>query len=138
MTHEYPRGIRGPAAQDVVLVAAWVVVFALEDGWGSLRWSLLGAIPIALAWGAVTLHFPSRVEIDDDGVVFGRYGRRHRFAWSQVRCVSVRKFLVGDRVLVRIEPSGGAWRGRYWLLEGMAGFESVVRELERRGRAQSS
>jgi hypothetical protein len=32
---------------------------------------------------------------------------------------------------VRIEPSG-AWRGRYWLLDSISGFDDLVRRLESR------
>jgi hypothetical protein len=133
MTHEYPRGLRGPVVQDVALAIAWVVLFAFLELPRGARILLLCAIPIVFAWGLVTLHFPSRVEIDGEGVRFARYGRAHRFAWKDVERVRVRRFLVRDRVLVRIEPSGGAWRGRYWLLDSIDEFENVVRELEARG-----
>jgi hypothetical protein len=133
MTHEYPPGLRGPAAQDAVLVVAWVAFLALVDVPVGVRGLMLAAIPIVLGWGAVTLHFPSRVEMDSEGVTFARYGRAHRFAWKDVRRVKVRRFLVRDRVLVRIEPSA-AWSGRYWIVDSMGDFEGVVRELEGRAR----
>ena len=69
--------------------------------------------------------------IDEEGIRFARYGRAHRFAWKDVERVSVRRFLVRDRVLVRIEPSGGAWRGKYWILESIDGFDRAVRDLQR-------
>ena len=137
MTHAYPRGLRGAGAQDAVLVVAWVAFLFLPDVPAGVRALLLGAIPIVLVWGGVTLHFPSEVAIDEAGVTFARYGRAHRFAWKDVARVKVRRFLVKDRVLVRIEPTGGAWRGRYWLLDSMSEFEEAVRELERRGRARA-
>jgi hypothetical protein len=137
MTHAYPRGLRGAAAQDLVIALAWVLFLVLPDVPAGVRGLLLAAVPIVLAWGGVTLHFPSRVEIDEVGVTFARYGRAHRFAWRDVVRVKVRRFLVKDRVLVRIEPSGGAWRGRYWILDSMSDFEEALRELERRGRARA-
>jgi hypothetical protein len=69
--------------------------------------------------------------LSEDGVSFHRYGRVHRFAWDQVRTVRVRRFLVRDRVLVRIVPSP-PWRGRYWILDGIERFEELVRSLEAR------
>jgi hypothetical protein len=131
MRCEYPRGLHGPAAQDAVLVAAWVAFLALVDVPAGVRALMLVAIPVVLAWGAVSLHFPSRVEIDDDSVRFARYGRVHRFAWNEVRHLRVRRFLLRDRVLVIIEPSGGAWRGRYWIVDTLPGFDRVVSALER-------
>ena len=137
MTHAYPRGLRGPAAQDAALVIAAVAFVLLPDVPAGVRGLMLGAIAIVLAWGAVTLHFPSRVEIDPEGVTFARSRRAHRFGWKDVRGVKVRRFLVKDRVLVRIDPAGGAWRGRYWILDSIEGFEGLVQELERRGREGS-
>jgi hypothetical protein len=135
MIHEYPRGLRGPIAQDAALAVLWLAFLTIVDLPAGVRALMLGAIPIVLAWGVVTLHFPARLEIDDDGVRFARYGRTHRFAWKDVERVRVRRFLVKDRVLVRLEPSGGAWRGKYWILESIEGFDGVVGRLEGRGRS---
>jgi hypothetical protein len=133
MRCEYPRGLRGPALEDAVLALAWLALMGLVDLPAGVRATMLAAIPIVLLWGAVSLHFPSSVEIDDAGVEFARYGRVHRFEWRDVRRVRVRRFLLRDRVLVRIEPSGGAWRGRYWIVDSMTEFERVVHALEQRG-----
>ena len=107
-TYAYPRGIRGPLLSDVMLALAWFVFFFLVDE-PRFRAIMLLAIPLVLGWGAVTLHFPSRVEIDEEGVTFSRYRRAHTFAWKDVKRVRVRRFLVKDRVLVRLEPSS-PWR----------------------------
>jgi hypothetical protein len=131
MTHEYPRGLRGPVAQDVMLGVLWLAFLGFVDAPPGVRALMLGAIPIVFGWGLVTLHFPAQVAIDEEGIRFARYGRAHRFAWKDVQRVSVRRFLVRDRVLVRIEPSGGAWRGRYWILESIDGFDRAVRDLQR-------
>jgi hypothetical protein len=132
MTHEYPPGLRGAVAPDLVLVGAWVAFLFLPDVPLPVRTLMLVAVPIVLAWGAATLHFPARIAIDDRGITFARYGRVHRFAWNDVARVKVRRFLVKDRILVRIEPSG-VWRGRYWIFDSISGFEDLVRALERRG-----
>jgi hypothetical protein len=132
MTHAYPRGLRGPALHDVMLVFAWFVALFVIDV-AQVRLMLLVAIPLVLAWGIVTLHFPSRVAIDDAGVTFFHYGRAHRFAWSEVTRVRVRRFAMRDRVLVRIDPSD-ALRGRYWLLDSIRDFDTLVTALEARAR----
>jgi hypothetical protein len=119
--------------QDVVLAAALLV--ALLAPRGPLASAFLVAIPCVLAWGFVTLHFPSAVTIDDAGIAFTRYRRTHRFAWSDVTSVRVRRFLVRDRVMVRIAPAS-AWRGRYWILESIDGFDALVAELEKRAVLQ--
>jgi hypothetical protein len=133
MRCEYQGGLRGPVLEDAVLGLAWLVLLVLVDLPSGVRATMLTAIPVVLLWGAVSLHFPSRVEIDDAGVAFARYGRVHRFAWRDVRRVRVRRFVLRDRVLVRIEPSGGAWRGRYWIVDSLPEFERVVQALEQKG-----
>jgi len=128
VTHAYPSFARSPALSDAGIAVAFVAIACFVDA-GPLRTVLLGAIVLVLAWGIATLHYPSRVEIDAEGVAFHRYGRAHRFAWSDVKRVRVRRFVVRDRVLVRIEPST-AWRGRYWVDERIEGFEGLVKGLE--------
>lgn len=131
MKREYPCGLRGPAREDALLIGTWLVFLVLVDVPAGVRLLMLAAIPIVLAWGAVSLHFPSRVEIDDKGVAFARYGRVHRFPWKDVRRVRVRRFVLRDRVLVTIEPSGGAWKGRYWIVDSLPGYGGVVDALSR-------
>lgn len=94
---------------------------------------LVAAIPLVIGYRIATLHFPSRVVVDDAHVSFSAYGRIHRFAWSDIERVHVRRFLVKDRVLVRVAPSP-PWRGRYWLTSDIDGYASLVAELEQRAR----
>ena len=114
-------------AQDALLPALLIVLLALGER-GPLVSALCVAIPVVLLWGMVTLHFPSQVTIDEDAVVFRRYGREHRFPLAALEAVTVRRFLVKDRVLVRLVPSP-PWRGRYWLVSGIPRFDELVREL---------
>jgi hypothetical protein len=118
--------------EDFLLVVALGVVLALRPA-GALSGPLAAAMGTVLVWGIATLHVPSKVEISDAGVCFSRYGRTHAFAWRDVERVRVRRFPVGDRVLVRVLPSP-PWRGRYWVTDGAGGHGHVVKELSRLAR----
>jgi hypothetical protein len=125
--HAYGRAAVG---EDIGLLAALgVAAWALPPG--PLASALLIGVPLVLGWGVLTLHFPRRVEIDEAGVAFFAYGRVHRFAWSEVARVRVRRFLVRDRVMVAIAPAG-AWRGRYWIRDSIDGYGALVAALEAR------
>lgn len=124
MTVSYARRLW---LEDVLLILAFVVVVALRPA-GALSTPLAVAIGVALMWSFATLHVPSRVELSPGKVSFSRYGRTHTFDLRDVAQVRVRRFLVRDRVLVRLLPSP-PWRGRYWVGEGIEGYTEVVREL---------
>ncbi len=130
----YGRGryVTRVLAQDGVVALAAMLALLRGGPWGL---ALGVAAAASLAWGLATLHFPSKVELTDASVTFTAYGRAHAFAWRDVARVRVRRFLVRDRVLVRLTPSG-AWRGRYWLTDGLDGYDALVRELERRAGPQ--
>ena len=115
-------------AQDGVLVAALAVAASMGGAMGSVLALGIGA---SLVWAFFTLHFPSKVEVTDDAIAFSAYGRVHVFPWREVTRVRVRRFLVRDRVLVRLAPAS-TWRGRYWLTDGLSGYDALLRELERR------
>jgi len=135
VTFRYPRSraLLALAGQDVVVVVA-LLVLALSDPRGALSVPLFVAAPMVLGFGVATLHHPARVDIDDEGIAFARYGRVHRFAWREIERVDVRRFLLGDRVLVRISPAG-AFRGRYWVLRSIDRFAELVTAIEARGRS---
>jgi hypothetical protein len=136
--HEYPRAryVAGIVGQDAVLVAALAMTALVAPG-GALASALFVAVPAVLAWGFVTLHFPAVIEVSEAQIAFHRYGRVHRFAWSDVARIRVRRFVVRDRVMVRIAPAS-AWRGRYWVLDSIEGFDALVAELEARASRHSS
>ncbi len=130
--HRYTgaRWLTAIALRDVVLLAALGLALGSRTH-GTLGLLLGVAIPVVLAWGLLTLHYPSTVELDDEGITFRAYGRAHTFAWRSIERVRVRRFLVKDRVLVLLSPSP-PWRGRYWLLDSIDGFDELVRALEAR------
>ena len=132
------RGVLAATAQDalLLLVIAAVLARRLRTPPGGARWATLLAVGagLVLLWNVLTLHFPRSVELDDEGVSFGGYGRAHRFRWRDVERLRVRRFLVRDRVLVRLSPAP-PWRGRYWLLDGLERFDELVRALEKRASA---
>lgn len=117
-------------ASDGFLVLALIVLLFTGPP-RPLSLVLAAGIPIVLGWGILTLHFPARVEMDGDNIAFYGYGRVHRFAWHDVERVRVRRFLVRDRVLVRISPAP-PFRGRYWLVDSIEGYDALVSALERR------
>jgi hypothetical protein len=117
-------------ASDLFLVLAFIVLMALGPR-GPLSTALAAGIPIVLGWGILTLHFPRRVEMDGENIAFFGYGRVHRFAWHDIERVRVRRFVVRDRVLVRITPAP-PFRGRYWLVDTLDGYDALVSALERR------
>jgi hypothetical protein len=130
-TYSRARWLANVVGQDVALAVALLVL--AWTGGGTFARVLLVAIPIVLAWGVVTLHFPSRVEWTSESITFAGYGRAHTFMWRDVERVRIRRFLVRDRILVRISPAP-AWRGRYWLLTSIDGFDALARELESRAK----
>ena len=134
MIHGYPRARRVAwIATDALLLGMFVWQLVQPVG-GNLAPLLAYAAPLLVVWNAITLHYPRSVVIDDRGVAFGAYGRAHRYEWSAIERVHVRKFLVRDRALVRILPSP-PWRGRYWILSTIDGYEELLRALELHGKA---
>lgn len=127
----YPRPRRFAAhAQDILL--AVVLAVALASGLrGGFAVALASSAAAALLWGVLSLHFPTRVTVDDEALVFHGYGRSHRFARRDVAAVLVRRFLVRDRVLLRVVERRGTrpWRGRYWVLDSIEGFDELVAAL---------
>jgi hypothetical protein len=110
--------------RDLLLLAAWVAILLLKPPLYPL---LAVSIPLVLVWGFVTLNHPSRVAIDETTVAFSAYGRTHRYRREDVT-ITVRRFLVKDRVLVRVTPAP-PWQGRYWITTAMDGYEEVLRRL---------
>jgi hypothetical protein len=120
-------------AEDALLLALPLACLALRPA-SPIWWALAAGAIAALAWNVCTLHFPREVRCDVAGITLRAYGREHRFAWAGAQ-ITVRRFLVRDRVLLRIGPAGAA-RGRYWLTDALDGYPALVRELEARAHGR--
>jgi hypothetical protein len=118
--------------QDAILVFAFAAALLLRPA-DLLTLALAVASPLILAWGIVTLHFPNRVEVTSQGISFAGYGRTHRFAWTDIEHLHVRRFALKGRVLVRVSPAP-TLRGRYWITDAMEDYERLVAALETRAR----
>jgi hypothetical protein len=132
MTYTMPRcaWLRRVLLEDVVL-SCTVPLLAWLAPTSPLIVPLVITVPLVLLIRIVTLHFPDRVAIEDEAIAFGLYGRSHRFAWKEIERLRIRRFIVRDRVLVRISPSP-PWRGRYWLTRDLEGFDKLLSALEAR------
>jgi len=127
----YPRS-RAIAARGQELLMAVVAIAPLALGAeGRLFWVLSAGAAVSLVWQGATLHHPRRVEVSAEGIAFTAWGRGHRFSWDRVESCRVRRFLVGDRVLVRIAPAP-PWRGRYWIFDSIERFDDLVALLQAR------
>ena len=118
--------------EDGFLLIALMALLALHPS-GALMMALAAAIPAVIVWSRITLHRPTRVDIDEEGVAFGAYGREHRFAFRDVERIRVRRFVLRDRVLVRIVPAP-ALRGRYWLRDSLDGYAAILAKLDERAQ----
>jgi hypothetical protein len=136
--HAYPKAawLGSVLAQDCVLLLGLTILLVLHPQ-GALALALGMAIAATVAWNLVTLHLPSRIELDEDGIAFAVYRRAHRFAWRDIRRIHIRRFVVRDRVLVRITPST-AWSGRYWLYNSLDGYERLIQSLDERAKQLAS
>jgi hypothetical protein len=130
VTYRYSgsRAVFALVGQDVFLVAA-LAVLAIGSPHAKLTIPLLFAIPVVLGFGVATLHYPSRVDVDDEGIAFARYGLVHRFAWREIDRIRVQRLMTRDRVLIRISPSAGL-RGRYWILQSIDRFAELMTTIE--------
>lgn len=114
-------------AEDVVLVAMPVLVLVLASP-SAWLWLLAATGVVVLAFNVVTLHFPREIALDDHGIRFRAYGREHDYAWSGCR-VRVRRFLMRDRVLLRVEDLGTGRTRRYWATAQLSDYDALLREL---------
>ncbi|HEV8321563.1 MAG TPA: hypothetical protein VG389_08115 [Myxococcota bacterium] len=126
----------GTVVPDAFVAAMWLWLLAGGPGVAAMgerfRLLMLLAVPAALLYGVLSLHHPTAVALDDEGITLSGYGRAHRFRWAEAApSIRLRGFLVRDRLLLRIGPSH-PWRGRYWLTDRLQGYEALVAALQAR------
>lgn len=90
---------------------------------------LLIALPLILISALIGIHQPTTVELTDETITFSGLGRRHTYAWSDIRYMFVRKFLLGDRYLVQIGDFH-LYKGRYWVPMQMEGYKELLAFLQ--------
>ncbi len=125
MVHRTPR-LRA-LGEDAVLVVLPVLLLGVASP-SPWLWLLCSAGVCVLAFNVATLHFPREIALDEEGIRFRAYGREHHYAWQASR-VRVRRFLVRDRVLLRVEDVKSGRSHRYWLTTQLSDYDALVRDL---------
>jgi len=120
--HSQRRGV--VVAQDalMVLLPGVVLLLGTPSPW---TWLLAAAGVLVLLWNVATLHFPHEVETDREGIRVRAYGREHVYRWNACT-VRVRKFVVRDRVLLRVSDAQRNVRRSYWLLGSLSDFSGLL------------
>jgi hypothetical protein len=116
-------------------VTVWGVYTLATDSSDTLARTIVIAIPILLAYSVLTVNQPTKVTDDGETIALYAFGRKHEYAWNDVKTLKVKRFIMTDKVLLQI----GEYRmqgGRYWLElgafeDGEELFNKLVsRELE--------
>jgi hypothetical protein len=125
MIHRTPRA--RALGEDLVLLAMPVLVLLITSP-SPWLWLLATTGLVVLAFNAITLHFPREIDLDERGIRFRAYGREHAYTWTACR-LRVRRFLVRDRVLLRVEEIDSGKTHRYWLTARLSDYDALLREL---------
>jgi len=91
-------------------------------------WLLAATGLVVLAFNAITLHFRGEIALDEESILFRAYGREHAYSLRACR-LRVRRFLVRDRVLLRVEEIESGKTHRYWLTAHLSDYDALLREL---------
>ena len=94
-------------------------------------WLLAASGVCVVGFNVATLHFPREIATDHDGIRLRAYGREHHYAWRTCR-LRVRRFLVRDRVLLRVLDVETGRSHRYWLTTHLSDYDALVRDLTSR------
>lgn len=78
-------------------------------------WAGVGVVAAYTVWETfISLGNPSRVIMDEHGILFCAYGREHRYTWNEISQFRVKEFTGARKLFVRVDQAGFL-RGRYWL-----------------------
>ncbi|MDO4311741.1 MAG: hypothetical protein Q4C52_01510 [Eubacteriales bacterium] len=97
-----------------VLIFAYAILH-LVMGDMPILWGATAIVSGYFVWESfVSIANPSKVEVNDSGIIFSAYGREHRYNWEEVRRFKCKPLASGTKMFVRINEAG-IFRGRYWV-----------------------
>jgi hypothetical protein len=112
----YLVSVLGP---DILMICLfiWAVYSSAHGEGGIIQQFLLIVMPILLISSLIAMNQPHL--ITDDGEILTFYGffQRHEYKWSEIQFLRIRRFIMSDKVLVRIGKER-LLGGRYWIDTG--------------------
>lgn len=113
----------------LALMLVWAIYARLQGRNDLEIWLLLVALPIILISAFFGNHQPTEIEVTPESITFAGLGRRYTYEWKALKYLHVKRFFLGDRLLVHV----GEWRlfsGRYWIPTHMEGHKELIAFLQ--------
>lgn len=95
----------------------WGIVNRIQHPENWIPKLIIVVVPLLLFSAFVSLNQPSKITDDGKTITFYGYGRTHTYTWKKLNFLKIKKFMMSDKVLVRISEKNKS-RGRYWLSLG--------------------
>ncbi|HWQ80182.1 MAG TPA: hypothetical protein VN381_15250 [Anaerovoracaceae bacterium] len=109
----YLVSVLGPNIMMVCLLV-WAVYGRVQGESGLLQQIVLTVVPLLLISSLIAMSQPRLITDDGETLTFYGFFQKHAYKWSEIRNLRIRRFIMSDKVLVRIGKDR-LLAGRYWL-----------------------
>ncbi|MBR0600594.1 hypothetical protein [Sinanaerobacter chloroacetimidivorans] len=127
-TGYYLVSILGPNIM-MIGVLLWGIYDRLSGNNSLIHQFIITVIPLLLLSSFVAMNQPRRITDDGDNITFYGFFQKHAYKWSEIEFLRIRRFIMTDRVLVRIGKER-VLGGRYWLdTDSLQGSRELLEKM---------
>lgn len=112
-TGYYLVSVLGPNIMMACLLV-WAIYSRVQGENGLLQQLVITIVPLLLISSLVAMNQPRLITDDGETLTFYGFFQKHEYKWSEVQNLRIRRFIMTDKVLVRIGKDR-LLAGRYWL-----------------------
>ncbi len=131
--YNYPTGyylvsILGPNIL-MVGVLIWGIYDRLSGDKSLLNQFVITFVPLLLLSSLAAMNQPHRITDDDEKITLYGFFQKHKYTWAEIEFLRIRRFIMTDRVLVRIGKER-VLGGRYWLdTDSLQGSSELLEKM---------
>lgn len=113
----------------MIAVLIWGINDRLQGNSSLLNQFIIMVIPFLLINALGASNHPYRVTDDGEKLIFHGFLLKHSYFWSDITFLRIRRFLMTDRILIRIGKQG-LLRGRYWIdVDSLLGSDELIDKM---------
>ena len=90
---------------------------------------IITVVPLLLFCSLLAMNQPRLITDDGEKITFYGCFQKHEYKWSEINFLRIRKFIMTDRIFVRIGKDR-VMGGRYWLdTDSLPGFGELLEKM---------
>lgn len=110
-------------------ILLWAIFDRMAGNHNIISQMAITVVPVLLFSSLIAMNHPIKIVDDGKKLTFYGFYQQHEYNWSEIDYLRIRKFMMSDRIFLRIGKER-VMGGRYWIdVDSMQGASELFKKM---------